>query len=180
MQVSFEMTREDIIAFNLYHSAQSPNLSRQRWSIILAFLFAAGVLAIMMMVPGELQKLFRGLWPVALFLFVTAVLVLFTWRRFLRKAVDQMLDEGRNRSLLGKKEVIITPVEITGVGDLKSVTLRWKAVERIELDESYLFIYYSALEAILVPRRAFAAESEFAAFAEAARSYWREAGGEKQ
>jgi hypothetical protein len=44
-------------------------------------------------------------------------------------------------------------------------------VERIEVAVAYAYVYFSALQAVIVPRRAFSGDTEFAAWVETARKY---------
>jgi hypothetical protein len=56
-------------------------------------------------------------------------------------------------------------------------TTAWPAVERIVVDSGMLYIYISSVSAVVVPRRAFTTDAEFASFEETARKHLAEAAG---
>lgn len=171
--VRFEMTKEDLIAFNLYHQKNSPSQKAQRRNLILGFVVFALVLAV---VPFFVRRM-AILWGVSAFFVLVAGFLPSSFEKSIRKMIDKLLEEGRNKGLLGLKEVSITPTAISTVGALRSMTIQWPAVERIVAAEDSLYVYVSAIEAIIVPRRAFEKPEEFEAFAAAARKYQAEAAG---
>jgi hypothetical protein len=83
-----------------------------------------------------------------------------------------MVSEGSLEPLLGKKEVSITPVEIVEAGATRSTTVRWQAVQQIVQNGDALYVYISATEAMIIPRRSFADDAAFAAFKGAMLEYW--------
>jgi hypothetical protein len=179
MQVSFEQTKDDLIAYNLYHSAHSPAIRRQRRTMIAVFVSAALVVAMLLLsFPSSPTPPPGILWVVVAAFLIGAAVLPRSYRRGVIKIVGRMIDEGQNRTLLGRREITISPVDLGAASELRSTTVRWKAVEKVVEDGDYLYIYISALEAIIVPRRAFAGEAPFAAFADAVRKH-REAAVEK-
>jgi hypothetical protein len=132
-------------------------------------------MAVASAVPPCFDRQFWPMWAGAVALLVSAFQAESSLRKRVRKTVLRMLEEGKNRGMLGPKEVVIDPVEICAAGADRATTARWPAVERIVTAEEALYVYISAVEAIIVPRRAFASPSEFDAFAEAARRHQSEA-----
>jgi hypothetical protein len=104
-------------------------------------------------------------------------LVWFPWsyRHKVRKIVVGMLGEGRNRTLLGKQRVAISPEGITKSSDFDRTTVAWSGIERVVKDKDHAYIYTSALTAIIVPRRAFADDVVFDEFVGRATQYHEEA-----
>jgi membrane protein implicated in regulation of membrane protease activity len=176
MKANFELTKEDLLTYNLSHQARSPALRRQRAWTVGVCLGAAVILGGVMCLPsaGDFGRV-ANFWPVAYFFLAIGILKPLLWRRQVRRIVDRMLNEGRNRSLLGKREVLITPADISTAGELRSTIVRWKAVERIVEEREVLYVYISSVDAVIIPRRAFASDDEFAAFGAACRKYWTEA-----
>jgi YcxB-like protein len=86
-----------------------------------------------------------------------------------------MIGEGRNRTLLGRQRVTISPESITRSSDFDQTTVRWSAVERVIKDKNHAFVYTSALTAIIVPRRAFADTVAFDVFVLKSTEYHQEA-----
>src|SRR5262245_40395662 len=174
MQVSFDLTKEDLIAHNLYRQQRSPSIQRQRRMVSGVFLIGGLALGAVLLTHEHSSASFLA-WAMVALLLVTPAILPSSYRRSTIKLVGRLIDEGKNKSLLGRKEITITPVDICGAGELRSMTVRWKAVERIEETSDYLYIYFSSLEAFIIPRRAFAGEADFAAFAAGVRKHWQAA-----
>ena len=170
--VRFDFTESDFIGFNLYHHRHSPS-TRAIQVRFVVFILAIGLAALV-------YKLIRPeapdvLWSVPLGCGIGAALFPFSFRRSLRRNVLAMLKEGRNRGLLGTKEVTLTPAEIRSTGAMGMTTTAWPAVERVVVDGDVLYLYISSVSAVVVPRRAFAQDADFEAFVETARKYQVEA-----
>jgi hypothetical protein len=172
MKIAFDLTKEDLIAFNLHRQQSSSTLRRQRRLVAGIFVVTGLVIAAFLLrhpFPSELSVCWMA---VAVFL-LTPLFLPGSYRRNTIRLVGRLIDEGRNRSLLGRREITMTPVDLCAASELRSTTVRWKAVERIEEDLQYLYIYVSSLEAIIIPRRAFAGDSDFEAFAAGVRKHWQ-------
>jgi hypothetical protein len=171
MQVNVELTMDDIVAFNNFHHDHSPTLRRQKYLVSVLLVIAAGIAILAVILkPSLARKSDVWLWiPVLL---IGAAVYPAIYRAWLSRVVRGMFSEGSLEPLLGRKEVSITPVEIVETGASRSTTVRWSCVQRIEQAPDVLYVYISATEAIVLPRRAFADEAAFAAFHAAARQYW--------
>ncbi|HXX95274.1 MAG TPA: YcxB family protein [Planctomycetota bacterium] len=172
MQIEFDFTKEDRVAFNVYHLEHSPTHRRNRWTSLLwasaVWVVLWGVLVATNESPGRAA---RALWPLLMFVPVYAFIYPPLRRRHARRIIDRILDEGQNRAVLGRKRVTMTSVDLTAGDDMKSTTARWDAVERIEVTEAYAYIYISGSEAVILPRRAFPTDDEFQDWIEIARKY---------
>lgn len=171
--VRFEMTKDDFLAFNLYHHRNSPSIQAQQRGV-LVLLVVVGLLV--GLIP-LLRPAARALWAVSAVFIGAACLLPFNFNKAARRIVDKMLSEGQNKGLLGLKEVTLSPAEIGTTGALRSASTRWPAVERIVTTDEALYVYVSALEALIVPRRAFETPQEFEDFAATARRFQAEAAG---
>ena len=172
MRIQFELGKEDLVAYNLYHHSHSPTTRGQKRKgsvniVLLGLMFWVGPVIL----AGPSKEHALALSPFLLIIPLGLAIFAWRWPVMLRRNIERMISEGENRGLVGKKEVTITPVEITAAGDLTSVTVRWKAVERIEVAQDCAYLYFSALGAFIVPRRAFSSDAGFAAWVETARKY---------
>ncbi len=181
MTADFELSQADWSAFNYYHHFHSPTARRQYFQGW--FAPAAAWLVICLVIwllasrsSGAPGSTFVALLP--LFSGVPLQLALFPWlyRRKVKRIVGGMLSEGRNRTILGKQRVAISPEGITKVGDFDRLVVAWSGVERVVRTGDRVFIYTSALTAIIVPRRSFKDSVDFDQFAMTATKYQEEAG----
>ena len=114
MTAEYELTKDDLRVFNLYHHFQSPT-ARQHYHrawFIPAFvwlLVCTGIWYVADREHGTPFRTFLDLLP--LFSGVPIHLAIFPWwyRRKLRKIVDGMVGEGANRGLFGRHRVTISP-----------------------------------------------------------------------
>lgn len=179
MTIEYDITKDDIHAFNLYHSTQSPSARRsylRAWLIpALVWLFLCVMIwSSAIAVGNDIPPLKAFLDLLPLFCGVPLYLIAFPWyyRRKLRKTIAAMVDEGENRGLFGLRKVSITPEIIAQSGEYGQSSTSWKAVERIVQNNDYAFIYLNALAAIIIPRHAFPNSSEFETFMSTAGSYY--------
>jgi hypothetical protein len=180
MTAEYELTKDDVSVFNLYHHCHSPTARRQyyrSWFVPAAvwLMVCTGIWYLADRERGAPLRTFLDLLP--LFSGVPLYLLYFPWayRRKLRKIVDGMVSEGQNRRLFGRHTVVLSPESITESDEFGQTSTVWRGVERVVRAGDHVFIYISALAAIIVPRRAFAGASEFEEFVRAASGYHEKA-----
>ncbi|MDF3058622.1 MAG: hypothetical protein K0R17_2837 [Rariglobus sp.] len=180
MIADYELTAEDVCAFNLHHSRHSPTARRQYllgWFLPAAggLLICSGLWYLANQKANAPLKTFQDLLP--LFLGVPAYLVFFPWshRRRLRATVKAMVKEDKNHGLFSRHQVTLTPEGITEVSGQGHSSTPWAIVDRVVATDEHVFIYINALAAAIIPRRAFTDPAQFAAFVRTAQDYHRNA-----
>lgn len=180
MTAEYELTKDDLGAFNLYHHFHSPTARRhylRAWFMpaIVWLLVCIGIWHLADKERNTPWKTFLDLLP--LFSGVPLHLVIFPqWYRWkVRKIVAGMVGEGRNRGLFSRHRITISTESVTDSGELCQTATAWRAVERVAASEEHAYIYTNALTAIIVPRRAFADPPEFEQFVRAAKDYHEKA-----
>lgn len=180
MKVQYEINQEDLSAFSLYHYSHSPAARRQylrSWLVpaFILLLVCTGIWYVVDRERGTPLRTFLDLIP--LFCSVPLYLIYFPWayRRNIRNVMARMVTEGQNRGLFCHHEVTISPDGITESNEFVQTTSAWRAVERVAHNSGYIFIYTNAVAAIIIPRRAFAASTEFDEFLRIATDYHRNA-----
>jgi hypothetical protein len=182
MTAEYEITKDDLSAFNLYHHFHSPTARRQyvrSWFVpaFIWLLICSGIWYLADRERGTPFRTFLDLLP--LFSGVPLYLLYFPWayRRKIRKIIAGMVSEGHNRGLFCRHRVAISPDGITDSGEFGQASTVWRAVERVAQNGDHAFVYTNALAAIVVPRRAFAAPTQFEEFVRAVRDYHEKAMG---
>lgn len=171
MEVEYEITRDDMFAFQWRAAFTSPSARRRRWKVyatwFLALLLFASVPAIGAdgFVPSRIDFTFL----LIAFPFV-AFLQWLLERRLMRGAILRLVGQERPEGgQLGRHRVELSDgglLERTAVGESRT---SWAGVDRVEEDPQYIYIYTSAAAAHVVPKRAFAAPSGAEAFSRYAR-----------
>lgn len=176
MTADYEITKEDLSAFTLYHHRHSPTARRhylRSWILpaIIWLLVCIGLWHLADRQRGTPLRTFVDLLP--LFGGVPVYLLCFPWayRRKLRKIVASMVSEGQNRGVFSRHRVTLSPEGVTESGEYGATSAAWCAVERVAVSDAHAYIYTSALAAIIVPQRAFAGPAQFDEFVRIAQRY---------
>jgi len=143
MQVEYELTPDDLYAFQCRAVFESP-LGRRPDGFVLSrmnFTFIVIALPIVFVAQWYLE------------------------RRLVRRAILRLLKEEKSgRGQLGKHRILVNEdgvIESTAVGESRT---SWAGVDRIEQNPDYIFIYTSPSAAHLIPKREFRDLHETEAF----------------
>lgn len=176
MSIDFEVWREDLISFALYHHRNSAASRRQRTSAIIALCVIFGaILAIIAWFALSKPELW---WGVIVILVVVGILLIQhpkTHERQLRKVVQRMYGEGRNLLLYGPRRVGLTPQFINHSSPYHQSVTRWIVVEKVATTSDALYIYISSVSSVVIPRRAFSSDDHFQTFVRTAEEFHRRA-----
>jgi hypothetical protein len=173
MTICYDNNMEDINAFILHYLNHSPHCLRIR-RIMSILAPAIWFLALMV---GASKHLLVSL--------VVWILISLAWVWWFpryqfwhaKRTTAKLMKEGQNAGFLCEHRIEITPeymIETTDVGETK---VFWRGVEKIAEDSGYLYFYTGAMQAHVIPRRAFASRAEAQEFRETARHYREQAAG---
>ena len=177
MEVEFELTEDDLIAFNRYQRMMKRRMAREearrkkRSSCVVPGILGVGI--------GTTIVFFDVLWDALkiigiAFLLLALLVVLGTWLARPANVVRRFLNQGRNVRLLKRRKVDISPAGIHAVGSDFDCRYAWPGVDWIEATDEYVFFFLNTEQAVVVPGAAFARDEEFASFVAQARR-WHEA-----
>jgi len=65
------------------------------------------------------------------------------------------LEEGDNKLMFAPTKIIIKETEIEDISDYAKTTVKWEAIEKIAVNENYIFLYANANQAYIIPKRSF-------------------------
>jgi len=176
MEVEFELTEDDLVAFNHCLRAAVRRRAREEsrrnrapgWVAV-----GIGVaVACLVVVADSYWAILRDLGLVLLGAVLTIVWLLTVARP--SKVIRKVLQEGRNVRHLQRRKVTTTPEGIGIFRPEMTVHYTWSGIDWIEATPDHVFFFISTRDGIVVPRAAFATDAEFQAFVEQARR-WHEA-----
>jgi hypothetical protein len=150
--IDYLVCADDIAHFNHYHLQRSPRMKRHR---------VVTAISIMLMWASVAFLLFPWLHIGALGLgmLVAGIYVAATSRsgpsRHQTEAIRRLFDEGKNRALFGHHRMLLHDDRIEVSTEYSRGEVRWEGVERVEQDEQYVYIYVSALNAYVIPKKYF-------------------------
>lgn len=184
MEVSYYLSREDIVAFADYQmncdDYGRPRPKTRPWAWV-ALVAIVGSMALVgtgsggctfdaSRSAGEIVGYLAG------FLFWGSVLVVFLLRRRLtRQSVLQSLEKPEAALKLGRYWLSMSPECFKVVSPIGSATLNWQAISYVAETEDHAFLVLGQGEGFVVPRLAFSDEDAFTMFVSLARRYSRKA-----
>jgi hypothetical protein len=172
VSVEFELEMPDILAWSMYYHRTGATSRRQIRIVILMLILAAALCSGLAVL--DLDKNFAWLALAATFL-VLAVLFPFFFRWRIRQQITRMYREGSSLNLVGPRKLTLTPEYLVYASPISQTTMRWVGVDEIVRTPSELFVKLSSIQAIVVPRRAFGSDTQFAQFCQAAEDYRKSA-----
>ncbi len=180
--IQYRMTADMLAAYWTHRTLSSPGDNRIRnWAIARSTLVSvAATVALILLAQREvLSAWIAG--PVAL-LFLVRVALIFNARRratirdAFAHAAHRLLDESPNRHMLSDRKLTLETEGVRQQLDASDSIIRWRAFERIEHDDDYLFLYESSFTAVVIPRTAFATRGRYLAFVALAEQLWQASG----
>lgn len=172
MSIDFEICRDDMVVFALFHNRNSPVLRRQvRLALIAVTLIFIVLLAIVVSIAINSPEF----WVIVVGIALALVIVLPFFGRIqewrLKNALQRMYGEGRNLLLIGPRRVGLTQQFLNNSSPYSQSVTRWSAIERIVVSNDAVYIYVSSVSSVVVPRRAFSSDEHFHTFARTAQEY---------
>ncbi|WP_153731444.1 YcxB family protein [Sporosarcina obsidiansis] len=165
MEIQYELTEEDVVAFNLYHVKNSKvgknSLQWQRFVSPLIFLLFAYFLSVFTdMARGPLFATFA----------LTAVVWVILYPKYfyfhITRQVRKMLKEGKNDGLVGEHFMKMNKTGMTDTTSTGETNVQWTGVQRIIEDADYFYIYTSTVSAYILPKRDVYSEEAVKAYVE--------------
>lgn len=167
MRIEYFIELDDLMQFNRFHMKSSKVMRRVYlclYFIPIAFSFFDYMnkpyYYLSTRVMGFL--LFSTLW----------LLNCFFWKWFFSSIVmKRILKEGRNRSVLGRHEIVLEESKLIERTSLNKMHNAWSGIERVLENDRHIFIYLSGSQAHVIPKRAFESQEEARTFFETAKAY---------
>ena len=149
MRIKYNVSIDDIVAFNQFHYKNCTSLRRNH--IIWGILIPAGIF-----VWSCIDGFNKGRWDLPV---IGAAIggALMLWlpggqKRRLEKAARKMLSEGSNKVLLGAHELETTETGLISRSEYEEGRLTWDVIERIGFTPDYTFIFIGAAQGITVAK----------------------------
>jgi hypothetical protein len=178
MEVEYDMTAEDVFAFQRYHTAHPFKLAAARrkpgyglvdlgFTGLLVAVFG-GLIVTSMLFRSSFPRPDHLIWLGSAVALVVAIGVL-TYVRFKAKAIVRQSMLNR-QSELDRQRLVLTAEGVVHSSPRGHGVNYWSGIKRLGATDQHLFIYITSVSAYTVPRRAFIDDESFRAFvAEAER-----------
>ncbi|GFD91073.1 hypothetical protein KUL152_32990 [Tenacibaculum sp. KUL152] len=145
MEVRYTNTKDDLVAFNDHHLANARPYQRRKIInlyvtpvvLLIAFsVFALSTGKVGFYIGGVLGALTSYLWT------------FFAYKRYARKCAEVFQKE-----VFCEHKVVISDVGVSESTANSSSQFTWDALEKIESNEDYIFIYNTPATAFVIPKR---------------------------
>ena len=163
MNFVYELNKQDIIDFNLFHITYS-KLSRRSY-FLQRYIFSLSFLVLPFLLR-QFTNMPLGYWLVV---FICLYLFWVTFypkrlKRIVSRRISKLLAEGKNNSVVGGHNLAITDDGIVDRSEHSEAKTQFSAIESIVEDKEHIFIYVSANSAHIIPSRIFENEDRKAEF----------------
>lgn len=172
MEVDYELTPDDLYAFQLRATQVSPVARRARRKLYIYLFLAVVLLAIVPAIGADGFDVSRVSFGFLLTFFPLVAGI--TWlleKRLSRRTILELLkEEVPEKGQLGKHRMKLDDtgvLEATAVGEQRT---SWAGINRVEQSQDYFYIYTTPSAAFVIPRRAFADARDAEAFYQFASS----------
>jgi hypothetical protein len=172
MDIEYELTRDDLYAFQWRAAFRSPRGRRSRRTVYIYWLVALLIFATLPAIGADGFTISRVNFGFVLVAYPIVALAQWWWERWLmRRAILRLIrDEKPDRGQLGLHRLVLDEegvLERTAVGESRTA---WAGVHRVEQDDRYIYLYTSSAAAHVIPKRAFADPGDAEAFYQHSRS----------
>lgn len=184
MTIRYTMTMEDYREFFLYRRKEEAELARARAAAsrkraLIPVLACVVFIAVYIGLSNNHRMIFASMLAGA----CLALLGIFWYgRRILSRAgvgkwFPRMFEHARNIGLFDVRELTLTSERIIETTTARRREIEWRAIEKIVTTDHHLFIYDTAVSALVIPRRDFSSDDAFWQFVRQAREYHGDSAG---
>jgi hypothetical protein len=156
MNIRYEITIDDVVAFQMHHVAHSKTIQRQKSILIGIVGFACLIAAIFIFAiePNVLLAAITAVITSAVSFGLLAYTFNVSYRRGIERLARDLLAEGGNRGILGVHEIRIDDTGVTEWTAVSESRHTWHGIDQIVETDEYAFLYISALQAHVIPKHA--------------------------
>jgi hypothetical protein len=173
MDIQYQPTLADLLAFNRYHMNHSPSLRRYHWYVrigtsilcVVVCLITFYALTRSFQIPVVFYAIAFGL---GIFFFFALPSMIWSSTK---KRIERMFREGQNKGMSNTTKLAISEDGMEANNSLSASKMLWSAIEKITVTDEYIFLYVSAMNAMVIPQRAFATEAQRQEFIQLVQHY---------
>lgn len=167
MEIEYIIEPKDVTAFYRSHFESTPSMQHSYrmgyvWLTVLALVFG--------MVISVWQH-----WFSIIFLLIFLIICLTGYRPLvyldINRSGQKLWKTGRNVGMWGEHKIKLNENELVVTSAGRESCTLWVAVERLEQNEEYVFIYTSSIAAHVIPKHAFGDKQLSERFYSIARAY---------
>ena len=145
MEIKYTNTKEDLLAFNEHHLANSQVYQRRRIVTLYVTPFVVLLLFCLLAFFTERMSYYVG--------GILGASASYFWAFFAYKRYSNKCAEVFQKEVFCEHKVVISDVGVSESTANSSSQFTWDALEKIESNECYIFIYNTPATAFVIPKR---------------------------
>lgn len=159
MNFEYELNKQDLIDFNLFHITYSKSTRRsyflQRYILSISFLVLPFFLR-------QFTNISLGYWLAVFILLYLYWVAAYPKRlkKIVTRKISKMHAEGKNNSVVGAHNLAISENGIVDRSENSEAKTEFSAIENIVEDKEHIFVYVNANSAHIIPTRIFKDEDQ--------------------
>ena len=158
MKITYRIEKKDHYAFLWHHMLRSSNVWRQ-----------TGVLLILGILVLSYDSYHREIEFQTAVIFLAGYILLMVLLFFVSSYVTiksslRQFSAGDNNGVVGDHCFIVDDAAVCEQAGPVEIRVKWIGIHKVSVGEDHAFIYYNSQTAFIVPKRAFAEESDFNQF----------------
>ncbi|SDI09238.1 YcxB-like protein [Desulfosporosinus hippei DSM 8344] len=154
MNLKYELNKQDLIDFNIFHITYSKLSKRsfflQRYILSLSFLILPFILRNFSTIPFE-------------YWLTVCILLYLYWvaffpkriRKIVTRKISRMLEQGKNQSVIGRHDLTLSNTGIVDLSENSEAKTQYTEIHDIVEDKEHIYIYVNANSAHIIPNRIF-------------------------
>ena len=148
--VSFNLTKDDVLALACYYHSTSATVTKGRLTLqVASCALLAGIGLVMVCQSDELPYVGAGLLVCA----GLAIVFVPRWHRSaLRRTAEKMFAESSYQEAFGGYTLALSDAGIASTSPIGEAKYTWRAVDRVSLTPEHLFIFLVGASGFAIPR----------------------------
>lgn len=174
MNVTYQLTPEAMIGFNMYVFSTSPTLRVQNNRNRIIAVSITVVLCFIIFVDMN-ELLIANI----VIILLTALFTFFIYnpiaQRLQRRAIQKLIKNESSKQFFTERTLTLYPDHIQTISEMGENKMSWKAIKDITIVPEYAYLFVDTLQAVVIPKRAFPDHDAFDAFIQEATRFWQDA-----
>jgi len=155
MIIKYAVTKEDYIEYYTYVSWDAPEQKKKKINYYLRQVLINGGLIAIVFYTGVFSFHFWYMYIYLGILLLTTLLQIFSARNNVARHAEKVTNDENNASIFSEKIVEIDDSGIAMKDAVSENRWKWEAFIKKQENEAYYFLFTSAIEAIILPKRIF-------------------------
>ncbi len=164
VSLKYAITKEDYVNYYTYVMWDAPENKRKRAWYYLRQIIPLALFIMAFYYTGIFERSSKFILLIMGFLLLTSILSLFGVRTNAIRQAEKVAGDPDNSSVFLDVNVIISEAGISVKDELKETKYQWASFIKKQESKQYYFLFISAIQAVIIPKRAFTTADEMLQF----------------